>query len=69
MLSKKNYPTNNNVDFEDLMDFVQVALPSEHQEGCAYGQNDGYSGKIMDCHCSKGHIISFLRSVDGQRNN
>jgi len=61
MIAKKNIPTNPNVDFEDLMDFVEVAFPSEHQEGCAYGQNDGLGDKITECYCSKGHIINFLK--------
>jgi len=57
----KTYPTNPNIDIEDLMDYVEIAFPEEHQEGCAFGLANGFGDKITECHCSKSHILNFLK--------
>lgn len=60
-MAKKNiYPKNPNVDFIDLLEFIERAEPFEHESGCAFGQNDGFGDSIQECYCSKKHILGFL---------
>jgi hypothetical protein len=58
---RNKYPVNANIDFEVLLDYTALATPFDHQEDCAYGQNDGNNGKIRECHCSRSHVKEFLK--------
>ena len=59
---KKMIPTfEADIDFATFLDYTDHAKPYEHEEGCAYGLPDGFSGIISECYCTKLHICKFIK--------